>query len=481
MAVRRALVLSFLTTNAAGLVSFASAMIIARLLTPAEIGVYSVAAALVAVVHQLRIFGVGNYLVQEVELTHERIQSAFGLLLATSWTLALVVLALSFPAAAFYGEPGVAAVMRVLALNFLLAPFGGIAMTLLLRDMRFGARAVLELSTAFTLAGTSVAMALHGFGYMSLAWGSLAGIVVGIVVANAYRPAGLPWLPSLREARRVLRYGAPSMIGDIVRSLRASTPELIVGRALGLEAVAFLNRANSVTGGFYGLIGQAALKVAFPYFARERRAGQDLKPAYLTGIAYLTGLGWPFFAVLALFAEPTIRLLFGNQWDASIPLVRIACLAAAIALPWTMLANVANAVGQPQVVMRIELQLLFVTLALVGLGAGVGIEAVAWSLCGVSAVHGWLVARALRQLIGVRPRDRLGDLLKSAGVSLFTALATLPGALFIPPAFGETARLAAGGCGAAVGWLAGVVFLRHPLRAELPHALSVIRSWWFRP
>ena len=38
------------------------------------------------------------------------------------------------------------------------------------------------------------------------------------------------------------------MIADIFRTLRVSTPELIVGRALGLDAVAFFNRANSMTG-----------------------------------------------------------------------------------------------------------------------------------------------------------------------------------------------------------------------------------------
>ncbi len=222
--VRRALALSFLATNAATLISFASAMVIARVLTPAEIGVYSVASALVAVLHQIRSFGIANYLVQEVELTHDRIRTAFGWTLVTSWTLALVVLAASFPAAAFYGDPGVASVMKVLALNFLLAPFGGIAMALLGREMRFGARAVLEISSALALAGTSIALALRGFAYMSLAWGSLAGIVVGIVVANAYRPAGLPWLPSFRDTRRVIRYGAPSMIADIIRTLRVATP-----------------------------------------------------------------------------------------------------------------------------------------------------------------------------------------------------------------------------------------------------------------
>ena len=178
-------------------------MVIARVLTPAEIGVYSVASALVAVLHQIRSFGIANYLVQEVDLTHDRIRTAFGWTLVTSWTLALVVLAASLPAAAFYGDPGVAERDEGARAQFPACTF---------RRDRDGtarpgdavwARAVLEISSTLALAGTSIALALRGFAYMSLAWGSLAGIVVGIVVANAYRPAGLPWLPSFRDTRRV--------------------------------------------------------------------------------------------------------------------------------------------------------------------------------------------------------------------------------------------------------------------------------------
>jgi O-antigen/teichoic acid export membrane protein len=267
------------------------------------------------------------------------------------------------------------------------------------------------------------------------------------------------------------------MIADIIRTLRVSTPELIIGRALGLDAVAFFNRASSMTGQFYGLIGQAAQKVAFPYFAQERREGRDIKPVYLTAVAYFTGLGWPFFAVLALLAEPAVLLLFGDQWEASIPLTRITCLGAAISLPWSMLANVANAMGQPRITMRVELQLLLATIMAVALGSTVSIQAVAWALCGVSAIHSWLVARALRGLIGVRFRDCSGDLLKSAGVSLVSVLAALPGMFLVPQALGDAGQLAAGLGGAGIGWVVTIVWQRHPLMRELPRASAVLRSW----
>ena len=51
------------------LLSLAGGMIISRLLTPAQTGIYSVAAVLLGVAQVLRDFGAGQYLVQERELT----------------------------------------------------------------------------------------------------------------------------------------------------------------------------------------------------------------------------------------------------------------------------------------------------------------------------------------------------------------------------------------------------------------------------
>ncbi|MCB1781715.1 MAG: oligosaccharide flippase family protein, partial [Candidatus Competibacteraceae bacterium] len=59
-------------------------VLIARFLTPNEIGLYSVSVAVTGIVHLLRDFGVGSYLIQEKEITNERIRTAFTITLMIS-------------------------------------------------------------------------------------------------------------------------------------------------------------------------------------------------------------------------------------------------------------------------------------------------------------------------------------------------------------------------------------------------------------
>lgn len=63
--VRRALAISFIERYALIALGLASNILVARLLSPDEIGLYSVSLAVISVAQVLRDFGIGNFLIQE--------------------------------------------------------------------------------------------------------------------------------------------------------------------------------------------------------------------------------------------------------------------------------------------------------------------------------------------------------------------------------------------------------------------------------
>ena len=65
MSTRNSLFFSFLDRYASLVITVVSSMVIARLLTPAEIGVFSVTVVLLSFVTSIRDMGAGQYLVQE--------------------------------------------------------------------------------------------------------------------------------------------------------------------------------------------------------------------------------------------------------------------------------------------------------------------------------------------------------------------------------------------------------------------------------
>ena len=90
---RRALSLSFMQQFVAFVFSFGSVTIISRLLTPSEVGVFSIAAGLVALIHMLRDFGVSEYVIQAPVLDESLVRTVFTMNLVIAWCLGGVIVA----------------------------------------------------------------------------------------------------------------------------------------------------------------------------------------------------------------------------------------------------------------------------------------------------------------------------------------------------------------------------------------------------
>ena len=462
-------------------VQLISSVIVARLLSPAEIGVFSVAIVLTSFAHTLRDFGAADYVVQEKDLTPARLRSAFGLTLVTAWLLALVLLLASGPAAAFYAEPVVADVMRVLSLNFALIPFGAVTLATLRREMDFYRLAVVKVSGSLTSHVATVGLALWGLGTMSMAWGAVAGVVMTIALAARYRPKSLPWLPGFSEWRRVFGFGTFSSAGTLVGDLGRGAPELILGRALDMTAVGLYGRATGLIEIFNRAVMGAVWMVALPYFSQDARAGGDLRASFVRAACFITGLSWPFFAVLAVTAYPVIHLLYGPQWDASAPLVKYLCVAAALTSPFWLTGSVLIADGRVRENFRAMTLAVVVKIAMLLAGASLGLEAFAAAAALAALSSAVIYFFTLRRALGLRLKDLTGATARSALVTVTTAAGPLALAWLQP--FGADRLwpfLFTALALAAVGWLAGVFAFNHPIRAEMLRAADGLRAR-FRP
>jgi O-antigen/teichoic acid export membrane protein len=473
MTVRKALLFSYAEKYSTLLITIVSSMVLARLLTPAEIGVYSVGAVFVGLAATVRDLGAGTYVVQEPELTGRRIRATFTVALLVGAVLAAALALLAAPMAAFYREPGVRAVILVLALNFLVVPFGSVTQALLTRNLRFDALARVRIASTLVNALAGIALAALGFGFMSLAFAALASSLASALITWLYRPKNLSYLPEVTEIRRVLSFGGRVSASSLVNELGKGAPDLIIARVLGFAPTGLYGRAAGLTSLFQSAVMRAIWPVALPYFADRHRAGDDLKARYLASLACITGIGWPFFAFLALMAYPAVRILYGPQWDGSVPVVRVLCGAEALALTFSLSGSLFTAIGAVRQNLTTQLTVQPLKIALILFAAFHGLSAVAFALAAAALVHGAMVHYYMRRLVGVRLSDYAPVFLRSGGLALAAAVAPLAvtGGMTIGPdrLWGPLLIAAAG---AALGFAAGLLVLNHPLRRE---AFALVR------
>src|SRR5688572_18978074 len=106
------MVLLRIADRAVGLVSLA---VLARLLLPEDFGLIAAAMSFIAVIEMLGEFGVELALIKNQQADRSHYDSAWTLNLITALLLAAVLFALASPAAAFFAEPRVEAIVRWLA------------------------------------------------------------------------------------------------------------------------------------------------------------------------------------------------------------------------------------------------------------------------------------------------------------------------------------------------------------------------------
>ena len=104
--VRRSFLLSLADNYLAIVLQLASTVIIARLLTPAEVGVFAIATVFSALASSFRDFGMAEYLIQARDLNHEKIRAALTMNIMVSWAMAATLFLAAPAAAAFYREQG---------------------------------------------------------------------------------------------------------------------------------------------------------------------------------------------------------------------------------------------------------------------------------------------------------------------------------------------------------------------------------------
>lgn len=328
MSIRRSLSWTLGQQGGMMILQIVNLMIIARLLTPSEIGVFVVAVSVMTMIQALREMGLSNYLIRDPKLNDDTIRAVFGMSIALCVVLAGGLVLLRHVIADWMEAPEIAAVLLLISLAILIFPVEQTASALLRRDMRFGIMARVTLTARFTGIVTSIALALMGLSTMALVWGLMAEVAVRVTQLSLAESRHLRLGPSLRGWRPLMGFGVWTTGASLAGQATVEGNKLLIGAFLGTGPVAIFDRTARIPGmvrrGIFGPLGQVML----PSFSRDLRDGRPIGPKVARLTAITTGIVWPLFAVLAMLSNEIVLLILGPQWGQ-----------AAVILPWLLLAQ----------------------------------------------------------------------------------------------------------------------------------------------
>jgi O-antigen/teichoic acid export membrane protein len=355
----------------------AVAVVLARLLTPAEWGLAGMVLVLVAFEPVLAGNAVAAVLVRRRELDEDDRSTVFWTCVVLGSCASGAGIALSWPAAAFYGRPQVQPLFAAVSLVFFVSSLGQAQSALLVRELNFRALELRSMAGALAGAGLAIGLAAAGFGPWALVAQPLGTIGLAVVllwVLSQWRPS---FRFSARSFRELRRFGRDVSGTLVLFQLNQNTDNVLVGRFLGAQALGAYALAYNVILVPFSRLASPLHDVLYPVFARLQDDPVRLRSVWLRAMRLLAAVAVPAMLGLVVVAPDLVDVVFGRRWHAAAPVMQILAWVGALYVVQGLNSVLLQALGCTRLLFRYAL-LSFA----VGLGSFVlGLQ---WGIVGVA-------------------------------------------------------------------------------------------------
>lgn len=448
-------------------IQFFGSVILARLLSPHEMGVFAVAMATLGLFGTIQAISLNKLVVRDGESHPELLPTIFTINALLSLLLAAATAGFGWLGGLWLEDPDVGHVLVILSFYPLIAIFEFLPAAQLERVGAFRTISLLHFAQAAITLAVTILLAFRGYGALSMAYGGIAGQIVN---AGATMIAGRRFIDfrlSLAHWREPARFGVHMLAISGASGIGMRLSDILLAKILGLAALGMFARASNVFNMVWNNIHMVVARVLFVDIANITRQQESLRERYLHVVSMMTGLLWPAFGGLAVLAGPFIHRVYGPKWQAAAMPLSLLCIAGAILVSITMTWEVFVARGETARQARFEfIRVGFGTTAFL-IGCLTGLVGAAASRIIDALFALGLYRPHLDRMTDTRLRDYL-PLYLASGVATLAAILPALGLMHHygwNPAVPLPAALAAI-VGGVLAWFLALILLDHPLYAE---------------
>lgn len=359
----------------------AGLVVMARLVTPGDYGVFAMVATLTGLLMLLRDAGLHSATVQKKTISHEDISALFWVNAAVGVSLACVTAVLAPVMARFYGDPRITAPVAMLGLSFIFSGFSTQHTALLSRQLRFQTLETIGVASQFAGGVAMLGSAYFGAGYWAMVLNVLTMRVVEaflVLAASRWRPSRPRRAAGAGGVGAMLRFGRDMSGFNVVNYLYHNLDNILIGRYCSAVDLGLYVKA-------YGLLRLPIMQIQDPMStvvvpALSRLQDDDVRyrSYFLKATTAVVIVSMPLVALTAISSREILLLLLGERWLGAVPIFQALIPAAFLGTTDMIAGWVFLSLGRTDLLLRLgTVKLLVVAAAFVcGLPGGpVGVAA----------------------------------------------------------------------------------------------------------
>ncbi len=389
-------------------------VVVVRLLNPSDYGLLAMATVFMGFLSLVAEAGLGSALIRAPNLDEQTLRRIFGVVILVNLALFVMQFAVAPLVARFFDEDRLTAILRVLAVQFLLLIFGVIPGALLVRKLNYRLQSLIGLAGSVLGSLVSLALAWSGYGVWALVTSNLVATAFITVAVNVAVPY-LRWPEfSLQGTRSLIVVGGHITATRVLFFMYSQADVFIGGRMFGKELLGFysisMHLASLPVQKISGIVNQ----IAFPAFAEAQHAPATIPYHIVKGIRMLSFLSFPVLWGISSIAQEIVGVLLGPKWDAAVLPLQLLPLVMPITILSPFLNTAFQGIGKTRVVLNNAMTACTILPAAFWIGAHWGLMgmSLAW-LIGFPVVF-WLNLRRMLPIVGLKVADVLAAAVRPA-------------------------------------------------------------------
>lgn len=342
----RGLTWSLLGTLGTKIASFALGLVLARLLSPADFGVFAVALAVTAFAMHVNDAGIIAACVQWRGKLEEMAPTAAVIAMVSSAVIYGLIWLSAPGIAALSSAPEATPVIRLITLVIIVDGITAVRSAALMR--RFEQDRLQKAIMIGMVANAAVALplAFAGAGAYSFAGGQLANsIITGAIVFKMGKvPVNFGFDKAI--AKKLLKFGLPLAVSLGIEAVLLNADFVIVGHALGVVALGFYMLAFNISSWVPSLVGTAVRYVSVPSFSRlAEHDPETLALGVRRAVPLLLSAVLPVAVVMATLAPQLIDFLYGDKWGPAAVALRFLTVLMVVRMLTSLAFDILTAAG----------------------------------------------------------------------------------------------------------------------------------------
>ena len=379
----------------------ATTIYIARLIGPESFGLIGMLTVFMLLAESVVSNGFTQALVQKSQfMTEEDASTIFYVNML--WGMAMyVLLFFAAPAiAAFYKQPQLVDISRVLFLVILINSFSIVARAKLTINIDFKNQAIAGTFATVLSAIVALYLATVGYGIWAL---------VGLILSKAFfLNLGLwffcHWYPklifSMQSFKELFKFGSNLMLAGLGATLLNNLYIALIGRYFTATSVGYFTQATNLSNFLSGFISSTLQGVTYPIMTSIKEDRRRLVEIYKQLISITMLVSLPLLIGFATVAETFVLLFLGEEWLSTVPVLIALCLARVITPISAINMNILNAVGRSDLFLKVDVFKYPMVLVGFFIGINYGIEGVAWAMVCTSFIAFFINAYFPGKLFG---------------------------------------------------------------------------------